>query len=211
MARKNSVRLVMAIALAAPVGVASTAAAEQPAAGWLECVPFARDVSGIRIFGNALTWWDQAKAHYARGSLPRAGAVMAFQPFGRMTLGHVAVVRRVVSGREVRLDHANWSLINGRRGQIERDVRAVDVSPANDWSQVRVWFAPIAGLGGTQWPLHGFIYPDRPMPGTRAFRLELPFDLVRMEVPRPRAALSVEVPRARVASGMARIGRLLGR
>lgn len=201
----------MAIALATPFILPSTASAEPPAAGWLECVPFARDLSGIRIFGNALTWWDQAKAHYARGSTPRAGAVMAFQPFGRMTLGHVAVVRRVVSGREVRLDHANWSLINGRRGQIERDVRAVDVSPGNDWSQVRVWFAPIADLGGTPWPLHGFIYPDRPMPGAKPFRLELPFDLVRMEVPRARLALSLEVPRARVAPGMAKIGRLLGR
>ena len=26
----------------------------------LECVPFARAMSGIRIFGNAWTWWTQA-------------------------------------------------------------------------------------------------------------------------------------------------------
>lgn len=128
--------------------------------GWLECVPFARDLSGVRIFGDARTWWDQAKDQYARGRKPLPGAVMAFRPHGAMTLGHVAVVRRILSPREVRLDHANWSVIDGRRGQIERDVRAVDVSEGNDWSRVRVWFAPIQALGGTEWPLEGFIYPD---------------------------------------------------
>ena len=189
----------IAIALAS-TPVTASHAADAPNDGWLECVPFARQISGIRIFGNALTWWDQAKDRYARGGTPRPGAIMAFRPHGPMRLGHVAVVRRVVSGREVRLDHANWSLINGRRGQIERDVRAVDVSPANDWSQVRVWFAPIQALGGTQWPLQGFIYPDRPAADPKPFRLELPTDLARMEV-----------PRAKAASRIARIGHLLGR
>lgn len=194
-----TVAAVVAIGLAS-VPLAQARAADGPGDGWLECVPFARQISGIQIFGNALTWWEQAKARYARGATPRSGAVMAFQPYGNMKLGHVAVVRRVVSSREVRLDHSNWSLINGRRGQIERDVRAVDVSPANDWSQVRVWFAPIAGLGGTQWPLHGFIYPDKPVSNPKPFRLELPKDLAR-----------TEVPRAKAAARMARIGRLLGR
>jgi hypothetical protein len=40
-------------------------------------------------------------------------------------------------------------------------VRAVDVSDANDWSAVRVWYAPIQGLGTTHWPVDGFIY-NRP-------------------------------------------------
>ncbi|MFN7053646.1 MAG: hypothetical protein ACK4NH_16130, partial [Gemmobacter sp.] len=60
------------------------------------------------------------------------------------------------------LRHANWSPIDGRRGQIEDDVRAVDVSEANDWSEVRVWYAPIGNLGTTAWPVNGFIYPDKP-------------------------------------------------
>lgn len=199
-------RKVWALAAAA-VTVATTVAALAPAAasaaepsrdGWLECVPFARELSGVRIFGNALTWWDQAKAHYARGSLPQPGAVMAFRPHGAMQLGHVAVVRRVVNSREVRLDHSNWSLIDGRRGQIERDVRAIDVSPANDWSRVRVWYAPIQSLGGTQWPLSGFIYPDKPVAAPKPFRLELPADLAKMELPKAGAR-------------MARIGRVLAR
>ena len=136
---------------------------------YLQCVPYARQVSGVRIFGDAHTWWDQAAGKYARGTRPKAGAVMSFRPYGNMRLGHVAAVSRVIDSRTVLLRHANWSLIGGRRGQIEDDVRAIDVSPANDWSEVRVWFAPIEGLGTTHWPLNGFIYPER-----GADRLEAP-------------------------------------
>jgi len=128
---------------------------------YLQCVPYAREVSGIQIHGDAWTWWSQAEGRYARGHTPRPGAVMAFEPYGNMTLGHVAAVSRVIDSRTVLLRHANWSLIDGRRGQIEDNVEAVDVSPDNDWSQVRVWYAPIQGLGSTAWPMAGFIYPTR--------------------------------------------------
>lgn len=129
---------------------------------YLQCVPYARRVSGIRIYGDAHTWWDQAQGRYAKGRAPRVGAVMAFKPYGNMRLGHVAAVSRVIDSRTVLLKHANWSPIEGRRGQIEDNVRAVDVSPDNDWSEVRVWFAPIEDLGTTHWPLHGFIYNEKP-------------------------------------------------
>jgi surface antigen len=129
---------------------------------YLQCVPYARQVSGIRIFGDAHTWWDQAEGHYARGRLPRVGAVMAFSPHGNMRLGHVAAVSRIIDSRTVLLRHANWSEIDGRRGQIEDNVRAIDVSPDNDWSEVRVWYAPIEGLGTTHWPVRGFIYNQSP-------------------------------------------------
>jgi surface antigen len=132
----------------------------------LECVPFARQLTGVRIYGDAHTWWDQAEGRYARGSAPKVGAVMAFRPHGNSRLGHVAAVTRIVDSRTVLISHANWSPIDGRRGQIERDVEAVDVSPNNDWSLVRVWFAPIQALGATAWPLAGFIY-DRKPSGTR--------------------------------------------
>jgi surface antigen len=133
---------------------------------YLQCVPYARQVSGIRIFGDAHTWWSQAEGHYAKGARPRVGAVMSFRPHGNMRLGHVAAVSRIIDSRTVLLRHANWSLINGRRGQIEDNVRAVDVSPDNDWSEVRVWYAPIGALGGTHWPLNGFIYNNAPRQGT---------------------------------------------
>lgn len=124
----------------------------------LQCVPYARQVTGINLRGDALTWWSQAEGRYARGSRPAVGAVMSFHPHGRMEFGHVAAVSRVLDSRTVLLRHANWSPIDGRRGQIERDVRAVDVSPGNDWSAVRVWYAPLGDLGTTHWPVDGFIY-----------------------------------------------------
>ncbi len=74
-----------------------------------------------------------------------------------MRLGHVAMVSEVVSDREVLLTHANWS----RRGGIERNVRAVDVSEAGDWSMVKVWYGPNGGLGTSAYPTKGFIYSDR--------------------------------------------------
>jgi surface antigen len=124
----------------------------------LQCVPYARQTSGIIIHGNAKTWWSQAAGKYDRGSTPKVGAVMAFKAIRSMPIGHVATVSRIVSDREVLVDHANWSLINGRRGQIERGAKVIDVSAAGDWSQVRVWYAPSRGLGTTVYPLHGFIY-----------------------------------------------------
>ncbi len=157
-------RPLAALALLASGGVAAIAApsaaqaSELPA--YLQCVPYAREVSGIQIFGDAHTWWEQAAAKYERGNTPRVGAVMAFRPHRNMRLGHVAAVSKVIDSRTVLLDHANWSPINGRRGQIEKDVKAIDVSRNNDWSQVRVWYHPQGGLGVSQWPVHGFIYGD---------------------------------------------------
>lgn len=127
---------------------------------YLQCVPYARQISGVNIFGDAHTWWSQAAGKYQRGNQPKAGAVMAFKPTGNMQLGHVAAVVEVIDSRTVLLDHANWSPINGRRGQVERNVKAVDVSRANDWSSVRVWYHPLQALGKTAWPVHGFIYGD---------------------------------------------------
>lgn len=120
-----------------------------------QCVGFARMISGINIHGNAHTWWSQAAGQYQRGKTPVVGAVLAFKSIPGMPLGHVAVVSRIVSDREILLDHANWS----RPGRIEHGVRAVDVSEAGDWSRVRVWFAPIGDLGTRVNAAYGFIYP----------------------------------------------------
>ncbi|MCH2486400.1 MAG: CHAP domain-containing protein [Erythrobacter sp.] len=140
---------------------ASPSVGAQELTPYLQCVPYARQVSGIQIYGDARTWWDQAQGRYATGTVPKKGAVMTFRPHRSMELGHVAAVSRVIDSRTVLLDHANWSPIDGRRGQIERDVMAVDVSPANDWSAVRVWYHPLGDLGTTEWPVEGFIYPGR--------------------------------------------------
>lgn len=142
---------------------ASAAAAQEP---YWQCAAFARQFSGIEIRGDAWTWWDLAEGRYAKGQRPRVGAVMSFTPFGNMRLGHVATVTQVLGTREIAVTHANWSPINGTRGQIERDVVIRDVSDDNDWSKVRVWYAPLGDLGATAWPVDGFIYPDR-VPKTR--------------------------------------------
>ena len=133
----------------------ATAAPAQAKGRVLQCVPFARQVSGVSIHGNAWTWWAQAAGRYERGNAPQIGAVMSFKRTGHMPLGHVATVSAIVSDREVLLTHANWS----RRGGIEHDVRAIDVSAAGDWSQVKVWFAPLGDLGMSVYPVNGFIYP----------------------------------------------------
>ncbi len=119
-----------------------------------QCVPYAREISGVQIFGNAHTWWGQAAGKYERGSTPKQGAVLSLKSSRRMPLGHVAMVSRVVSDREVLLTHANWS----RRGGVERDVRAIDVSEAGDWSQVRIWWGPLGDLGTSANAANGFIY-----------------------------------------------------
>ena len=121
-----------------------------------QCAPYARQISGIDIRGNANTWWSQAAGHYARGHAPKVGAVLAFASTSRMRMGHVAMVSEVVNDREVLLTHANWS----HRGGVERDVRAIDVSPSGDWTMVKVWYGPQGSLGTSAYPTKGFIYSD---------------------------------------------------
>ena len=124
----------------------------------ISCVPFARANSGIEITGNALTWWGHAAGVYARGNRPEIGSVLNFRATGRMRLGHVAVVTDVLTPRVVEIDHANWSA----RGRVSRGVRVVDVSPANDWTKVRVALARSPDGFGSVYPTYGFIYhrPD---------------------------------------------------
>jgi hypothetical protein len=62
-----------------------------------QCVPFARLISGIQIFGDARTWWQQAIGRYETGVQPQTGAVLCFKPTARMRLGHVAVVSQVLT------------------------------------------------------------------------------------------------------------------
>jgi hypothetical protein len=142
----------------AVLALALGCAAPALARGHLQCVPYARQVSGIDIHGNARTWWAQAAGVYDRGQEPRVGAVLAFRPTAAMPYGHVAVVSRIVDDRHLLLDHANWS----GPGRIEHAALAEDVSAAGDWSDVRVWYAPAGALGQRVNPTYGFIYADAP-------------------------------------------------
>jgi surface antigen len=137
-------------------------AAPASAQAYLQCAPFAREISGIQLFGRAAAWWTQAEGRYERGNTPRVGSVLSFKSVGKMPAGHVAMVSEVVGERVIKITHANWSPINGRRGQIEENVEVMDVSPGNDWTEVRVYYAPLRGLGTSSYPTNGFIYAQAP-------------------------------------------------
>ncbi|MEJ0019932.1 MAG: CHAP domain-containing protein [Acetobacteraceae bacterium] len=130
--------------------------------GGISCVPFARNDSGIQVSGNAWQWWDNASGVYARGAVPESGSVLTFRSNGRMRLGHVAVVSRIINPREIEIEHANW-WGPGARGGVARNIPVVDVSANNDWSAVRVGLGQ-SGQFGSVYPTYGFIY-DRPDTG----------------------------------------------
>ncbi len=130
--------------------------------GGLQCVPFARAASGIELKGNAVNWWDAAAGVYQRGSEPEVGAVLNFRANGNMRLGHVAVVREVVSSREIEIDHANWAWSG--KSNISRGVSVIDVSARNDWTAVRVALGHGEDFGSI-YGTYGFIY-DRPDTGS---------------------------------------------
>lgn len=156
--RKRASTVVGAFVAALALSFSGATGAQAAASDYWQCAYFARLFSGIEIFGDAWTWWSKASGRYARGNAPQEGAVLAFKQTGSMRLGHVSVVSQVLTDRVIQVTHANWSRIGGRRGQIEKDVTVVDVSPRGDWSQVKVWYDPLQDLGATAYPTHGFIY-----------------------------------------------------
>ncbi|MBL8547802.1 MAG: CHAP domain-containing protein [Hyphomonadaceae bacterium] len=121
----------------------------------LQCVPFARQASGVEIYGNANTWWRQAAGRYPRSNSPAYGSVFVMHGYNTSARGHVAVVTHVESSRLIRVDQANW--LNG--GEISRGVPVMDVSPNNDWTEVRVWHIPGGHWGGRVYSADGFIHP----------------------------------------------------
>ena len=121
----------------------------------ISCVPYARSISGIELRGDAWTWWKGAEGVYARGNLPAVGAIIVMSRSKTMSRGHVGKVTAIVNSREIQIDHANW-----KRGELHLGALVRDVSPANDWSQVQVWYPPINGYGTGVHKVSGFIYPQ---------------------------------------------------
>jgi hypothetical protein len=119
----------------------------------LFCVEYARMRSGLAVFGDAKHWWERARTLYARLSRPAEEAVMVFSGSKRLKRGHVAVVTEIVSDREIIVDQANWQ----NKGEIDHATPVLDVSPANDWSQVRVWDIPSGRFGARTYAISGFI------------------------------------------------------
>ena len=141
----------------------------------LQCVPYARQVSGIPIYGDAYTWWEKAAGKFERRTAPKLGAVMVFTGYAGPSRAHLAVVRNLVSAREIKIDHANWL----DDGQIYIDDPVIDVSSANDWSLVRVWNIRAGVWGGRTYPVQGFIGPG-PENGSKAIAQNQEDDLARL-------------------------------
>ena len=54
----------------------------------LQCVPYAREHSEVKIYGDAWTWWSSADGLYDRGHAPRIGAVVVFNIASRSTIAY---------------------------------------------------------------------------------------------------------------------------
>jgi surface antigen len=126
----------------------------------LQCVPYARDHSQVKLYGDAADWWDKAAGIYQRGEMPELGSVLVLTGYAGPRHSHVAVVTAMVSSREIRVSHANW--LND--GAIFIDDPVVDVSPDNDWSQVRVFNERTGAWGVRTYLVQGFIGPGHDNP-----------------------------------------------
>ncbi|HEX9646022.1 MAG TPA: CHAP domain-containing protein [Alphaproteobacteria bacterium] len=122
----------------------------------VQCVAYARALSGLPIRGDAWTWWPAADGRYLRNRTPRPGALLVLERTRRLRHGHLAMVTHVLGPRQILVDHANWL----NQGRIHRHTPVVDVSPGNDWSLVRVWYIPGNRLGSNSYPAYGFVHPE---------------------------------------------------
>ena len=159
----------------------------------IACAPFARELSGIALYGDAASWWDQADGRYIRASRPQLGSALVFRRESRLPSGHVSVVSRILGSRQIQVTQANWV-----SGQLDEDQLVIDVSERNDWTEVRVWWPPIGQLGSHGYPTFGFIQP--PVPASRD-------DIVRTTSTAAQLALTANVgrpaPRARMLASRA--------
>lgn len=174
--RKVIILLAAALCLALPIEANAT----------LQCVTYAREVTGLNLKGDAWKWWEAAQGVYDRGNTPKIGSVLVFKRQGKMSHGHVAVVRGTAGSRVLLVDHANWAPHRSAgRGQVTKAVPVLDVSAKNDWSEVRVWYQPSREYGSRVYKTQGFVY----RPGAAVVQASL-----RTEAPRPHAATPAELP-----------------
>lgn len=124
----------------------------------MQCVPFVREIAGISIFGDAWTWWDKAAAQYKRGAVPEENAILVLRSTQKLPGGHVGIVRHVVNSRQITLTHANWGNDDPTRRLVHDATPVIDVSPNNDWSELRFWNLDTRAYGSI-YTAYGFIYP----------------------------------------------------
>jgi hypothetical protein len=154
----------------------------------LSCAPFARELSGIALYGDAFSWWDGAAGRYRRATRPQVGGVLVFRRSARLPLGHVSVVSRLLTRRQILVIEANWV-----PDELDEDQLVVDVSDNNDWSAVRVWYPPVGQLGAHVYPTYGFVLPRHPATHGELIRAAGPaagyaFETIGRPAPRARLA-----------------------
>jgi hypothetical protein len=125
----------------------------------IQCAIYARDKSGVQLYGDAYSWWQEAGLKYMRGYKPAPGAVLVLRRTSHMRSGHVAVVKDLISPREINVTHSNWGSNSHSRHMIYDSMRVIDVSPNNDWTQVRFWNDE-ANTPGSVYGAYGFIYAE---------------------------------------------------
>ena len=123
----------------------------------LECAPFARALSGVKLYGPAGDWLWKAQGQYCRTYAPEIGSVLVLAKTNRLHDGHAAVVSKVVSSRQILVTQANWV-----HHRVTEDQPVIDISRDGDWSEVRVWWPPSSQMGITDYPAMGFIRSSRP-------------------------------------------------
>lgn len=156
----RNIRIILIISLVLIISGCATMHSGDRAAN-LQCVPFAREKSGIQIYGNAHTWWNKGTKTYARGNKPQKGSVLVLAKTGKLKYGHVAYVKKVISPRKIVVAHANWGKDFLGRGIIYENMEVKDVSKNNDWSRVRFW-SPESDNFGLVYPAKGFVYNKAP-------------------------------------------------
>ncbi len=142
------------VSLVRPAATAAT----RPSKGW-NCVAYARATGGFDLSGDGWRWWQNAAGVYDRAARPTVGAALVFKRSGSMHQGHVAVVEAIYDERTVLVRHANWAPRGARKGQISTEY-VLDISPLNDWTEVRVEHRPSHSYGRPN-PTYGFVLPGR--------------------------------------------------
>src|SRR4029077_20288451 len=131
---------------------AGVVASAKPSAA-ANCALYAREVTGVALFGAAGGWWAEAQGRYERGQVPAVGSILVFKRTQRIPSGHIAVVARIVSPHEILVDHANWY-----HGTVSRGMSVIDTSPAHDWTSVAALHMT-SGTHGADYPTYGFVHP----------------------------------------------------
>lgn len=140
------------------------------AARFLQCTEYVAEQLGfMNNRGNAEAWWTNpgfTTNGYTKTSTPQVGAIIVFDDWDyvdsngkrrKNPYGHVGIVRQIVSGSEIKIDHANWKW----DGNVQTGVGVKQA--AGSWNSVKVKYNPgDENYGASVYPVQGFLIPPPP-------------------------------------------------